>query len=70
MKSIPSILITNRYTDTVLKFSEGHIYVHWIILEVNRGGFERSRMFKNKEQGARSQEQEARSKEQGVRNEQ
>ena len=36
MKSIPSILITNRYTDTVLKFSEGHIYVHWIILEVNK----------------------------------
>ena len=33
---INSFRIDYKYTDTVLKFSEGHIYVHWIILEVNK----------------------------------
>ena len=33
---INSFRIDYKYTDTVLKFSEGHIYVHWIILEANK----------------------------------
>ena len=26
-----------KYTDTVLKFSDGHIYAHWAILEAHTG---------------------------------
>ena len=32
---INSFRIDEKYTDTVLKFSDGHIYVHWIVLEAN-----------------------------------
>ena len=33
---INSFRIDEKYTDTVLKFSDGHIYVHWIVLEATQ----------------------------------
>ena len=33
---INSFRIDEKYTDTVLKFSDGHIYVHLIVLESNQ----------------------------------
>ena len=36
LNEINSFRIDGKYTDTVLKFSDGHIYVHWIILEANQ----------------------------------
>ena len=35
LHDIYSFWINENYTDTVLKFSDGHIYVHWIILEAH-----------------------------------
>ena len=35
LHEIYSFLVNENYTDTVLKFSDGHIYVHWIILEAH-----------------------------------
>ena len=32
---INSFRLDEKYTDTVLKFSDGHIYVHWMILEAH-----------------------------------
>ena len=28
-----SFRVNGKYTDTVLKFCDGHIYVHWLVLE-------------------------------------
>ena len=36
LNDINSFRIDEKYTDTVLRFSDGHIYVHWIILEANQ----------------------------------
>ena len=38
LNDINSFRIDEKYTDTVLKFSDGHINVHWMILEANGGG--------------------------------
>ena len=35
LHEIYSFRINENYTVTVLKFSDGHIYVHWIILEAH-----------------------------------
>ena len=35
LHEIYSFRVNENYTDTVLKFSDGHIYVHWIILEAH-----------------------------------
>ena len=35
LHEIYSFWVNENYTDTVLKFSDGHIYVHWIILEAH-----------------------------------
>ena len=32
---INSFRLDEKYTDPVLKFSDGHIYVHWMILEAH-----------------------------------
>ena len=35
LNHINSFRLDEKYTDTVFKFSDGHIYVHWMILEAH-----------------------------------
>lgn len=35
LNQINCFRVQEKYTDTVLKFSDGHIYAHWIILEAH-----------------------------------
>ena len=37
LNQINCFRVQEKYTDTVLKFSDGHIYAHWAILEAHTG---------------------------------